>query len=108
VAVGPLAEDIYVTKDECRLLHEKMDKRFDEQKEQIHEHDLQAKEILNQVDCVEDKTDRLEDKMVNLVDLQKQIMEERKFYQSLILRLVMVGSTVLFALLGLKIAGISV
>jgi hypothetical protein len=103
-----LAEDIYVTKDECRLLHERMDKRFDEQHDQLHEHDLQAKEICKQVEVVDDKADRLEDKMVSLVDLQKQIMEERKFYQSLILRLVMVGSTVMFALIGLKIAGISV
>jgi hypothetical protein len=102
-----MAEE-YVTKDECRRLHEAIEKRFDEQKDQLSDHDVQAKQILTKVDCVEDKTDRLEDKMVNLVDLQKQIMEERKFYQNLILRLVTAGITLTFILAGLKIAGVNI
>ena len=100
--------DEYVTKDECRRLHDAIEKRFDEQKQQLTDHDLQAKEICNRVEVVDDKTDRLEDKMVNLVDLQKQIMEERKFYQALILRLVTAGITLTFVLAGLKIAGVNI
>jgi hypothetical protein len=112
-------DEKFVTEAECARMREEHNgectRHFKELKDSLAVHDIQAKQICKDVNNVAGEIKDLAWTLREIAGIvketaiiQKQASMDKVWYQKLIYRMIGIGASVLFILLGLKVAGVPI